>query len=140
MKVTKFNVLVILMSLVLLALILIHTLRNNISFSEAIGKKTKISFSQTKYDLKEIKADHQKEVELVFSNTGESPLIIFSVDISCDCIDLKIPKKPILPGKWSTIKLIYKAKKAGSFYKTIRVFGNFDGSPKALAIKGKCSN
>jgi len=108
------------------------------SYSAAIGKKTTISFKKTKFDLKQLKPKTEKAVEIEFLNTGKEPLIIYSVDVSCDCATAKSPNRPIKPGKKSSIKITYKSKDTGKFYKSIRVFGNFEGSPKMLSIKGEC--
>lgn len=108
------------------------------TYSSALGKKTSISFKETKMDLKQLKSKTEKEVEYEFSNTGAEPLIIYSVDTSCDCATVKIPKRPIKPGKKSEIKIVYKCEDRGTFFKSIRVFGNFEGSPKMLSIKGEC--
>lgn len=108
------------------------------SYCEVIGKKTSINFKKTRFDLKELKPNTKKSVDLEFLNTGKEPLIIYSVDISCECATANLPDRPIKPGNGASIKITYNAKDKGKFYKSIRVFGNFEGSPKMLSIKGEC--
>jgi len=133
----KLSIAIIAVTLIMIVVSILMFFETN-SYSSALGKKTSISFKETKLDLKQVKPKTEKEVEFEFSNTGAEPLIIYSVDASCDCTTAKNPKRPIKPGKKSGIKIVYKGENTGKFYKSIRVFGNFEGSPQMLIIKGEC--
>ena len=72
-----------------------------------------------------------------FSNTGETPLLIYDVKTSCGCTVPEWPKEGIAPKEEGIIKVNYDAKHFGNFSKTITVFYNGVNSPQLLTIKGE---
>ncbi len=71
-----------------------------------------------------------------FTNTGNQPLVISTVDKSCGCTTPKWTTEPILPGKKGTVSATYNAASMGGFNKTITVHSNALGGDKVLFIKG----
>ncbi len=71
-----------------------------------------------------------------FTNTGNQPLVISTVDKSCGCTTPKWTTEPILPGKKGTVSATYNAATMGGFNKTITVHSNALGGDKVLFIKG----
>lgn len=71
-----------------------------------------------------------------FSNTGNQPLVISTVDKSCGCTTPKWTTEPILPGKKGTVSATFNAASPGGFNKTITVHSNAQGGDKVLYIKG----
>lgn len=98
-----------------------------------------LSFEQTMVDLGQIKhKDGNRDFEFRFTNTGTSPLVLLSVDVSCDCTDIEFSKRPIMPGKSSEIKITYKpAKTAGAFYKAVQVYANIPEKRQIVTFKGE---
>lgn len=71
-----------------------------------------------------------------FTNTGNQPLVISTVDKSCGCTTPKWTTEPVLPGKKGTVSATYNAATLGGFNKTITVHSNALGGDKVLYIKG----
>lgn len=45
-----------------------------------------------------------------FTNTGEKPLVITKIDVSCGCIETDYVKTPIMKGESSKIKSCFESK------------------------------
>jgi hypothetical protein len=70
-----------------------------------------------------------------FKNTGESPLLIHSVQPSCHCTVLKDwPKEPIPPGETGAITAQFEGKYAGSNSKSISIMANTDPNLTRLIL------
>lgn len=73
--------------------------------------------------------------EFTFTNTGDEPLVIVSVNTSCGCTRPEFPKKPIKPGQSDKIKVTYLPDgRPGEFNKTVRVRTNAS-RPKNVSLK-----
>ena len=55
------------------------------------------------------KAESRKVV-FECQNTGTQPLIFDHVETSCPCADVKLPRKPLKPGKSTRIKVTFHSK------------------------------
>lgn len=76
--------------------------------------------------------------EFVFTNTGDSPIIIQDIRTSCGCTTPTYTKQPVLPGKTGTIKVAYSTLgRVGSFNKKITVFTNEPSNAYTLTITGE---
>lgn len=76
-------------------------------------------------------------VVFTFTNTGNSPLIIASVNPSCGCTTEDFSKESIAPGKKGFVKLTYNAAAVGSFTKTTTVTTNSEPNNFTLTFKGE---
>ena len=75
--------------------------------------------------------------EFVFTNNGNTPLIITNTQGSCGCTVPSSPKEPIAPGAKGVIGVKYATDRVGPFTKTVTVSSNAAGQPtKILTIKG----
>jgi len=101
------------------------------------GSQAEILFEKYKHNFRKIDADKPVVYRFRFKNVGSSPLLISKVKPSCGCTAANWTKQPILPDKKGYIEVIFDAKKAGKFFKTIQVFSNDESSPVELIIKGK---
>jgi hypothetical protein len=72
----------------------------------------------------------------MFTNTGDTPLLITKVKTSCGCTVPSYSKAPILPGQTGQLDIKYNTKKLGAFTKTVTVNSNTEGGNKILKIKG----
>jgi hypothetical protein len=106
------------------------------SKENAVKNSPEIYFAEFTYDYGTIKKNSKATCEFVFKNTGDQPLVLDNVKTSCGCTVPTWPKKPILPGKSGTIKVVYNTKKTGTFFKTITVMSNAKTDPVELSIKG----
>ena len=75
--------------------------------------------------------------DFTFTNTGNVPLIITSVQASCGCTVTSYSKDPIPPGAQGFVKATYNAAKVGQFQKTITVNANADEGVVTLTINGE---
>lgn len=106
--------------------------------SWAQDQKAAISFEETTYDFGTIKEEAGPAThEFVFTNTGESPLVISSVRASCGCTTPQWSKKPIPPGEQGSITAQYNPlNRPGAFRKSISVTANTANPNTVLYIKG----
>jgi hypothetical protein len=85
---------------------------------------TEILPNQTEINVENLYMHETKEVSFQLRNTGKRPLIIYSVNISCDYITAKFDKKPIHPNDFVDLALTIKPKHTGDFAETITVKSN----------------
>lgn len=71
------------------------------------------------------------------TNTGNTPLVIFDVITSCDCINVKYDKTPIPVGKTKTITIGYKAKEEFDIYEDIQIKYNGEKGSITIKVTGK---
>lgn len=97
------------------------------------GKKDKsdkapasVVFVKKSHDFGNIKEDGGPvSYEFVFTNEGESPLVIISATASCGCTMPRYPKAPIAAGKSEKIRITYLPKgRPGEFNKSVKVRTN----------------
>lgn len=108
------------------------------AFTWAQDQKASVAFEKTSHDFGTI----QEEVgpvsyEFIFTNTGESPLVISDVRPSCGCTTPTWSKEPIAPGETGTIVAQYNPlNRPGTFRKSITVTSNAETSNAVLYIQG----
>ncbi|TKC13180.1 DUF1573 domain-containing protein [Pedobacter polaris] len=76
-------------------------------------------------------------VEMKFTNIGDKPLIISSVEPTCGCTIAKFTTTPVLKGKMGSITLTYNAAALGTFNKNVTVKSNATEPSKAVYFKGE---
>jgi hypothetical protein len=91
----------------------------------------------TAYDFGKITLNKPVTHEFRFTNSGDGPLVISSVQASCGCTVTDYSKDPIPPGAEGYVKATYNAAKVGVFSKTVTVNANADESVVQLTIKGE---
>ena len=89
------------------------------------------------YDFGKIKVGVPVNHEFTFTNTGDIPLVVSSVQASCGCTVTSYSKDPIQPGGQGFVKATYNAAKVGQFTKTVTVNANTDEGAVLLTIKGE---
>jgi len=106
-------------------------------FAISQDKKAQISFSETAHNFGTIVEGTQATYEFAFTNTGDAPLILNSVNASCGCTTPEWTKDPIMPGQTGVIKAVYNSSgRPGSFTKSITVNSNAKNGTVILTIKG----
>lgn len=96
-----------------------------------------IEFRQDEFDFGEIEKGRVVECKFSFKNTGENEVLISNVETECGCTAAYWPKQPLSSGEQSTIAVSLDKKTGGTVRQTVKVFGNFTGSPKILVVKAK---
>ena len=98
-----------------------------------------VVFVEKKHDFGNIKENGGPvSYEFVFTNEGESPLVIISATASCGCTMPRYPKAPIAAGKNEKIRVTYLPKgRPGEFSKSVKVRTNDPKNKKVtLHISG----
>ena len=95
------------------------------------------SWNLTTYDFGKIPLNKPVTHEFKFTNTGDAPLVISSVQASCGCTVTEYSKDPIPAGTEGFVKATYNAAKPGVFTKTVTVSANAKESLVQLIIKGE---
>jgi hypothetical protein len=84
-----------------------------------------------------------KEGEVVtrtyeFTNTGQTPLIIQAVQVSCGCTTPEYSKNPIAPGKKGNVKISFdSAGQVGKQHKIVTVTSNAEKRHTLLHLRGE---
>jgi hypothetical protein len=99
-------------------------------------KKTGITWKATEISLGEIPQNKPVAIDFEFTNTGDAPVIITSVQASCGCTATDYVKTPIVPGEKTKIKAVFNAAAKGAFKKTVTVITNADQNPQTLTFTG----
>lgn len=95
------------------------------------------SWTMTTHDFGKIQVNKPVTHQFTFTNSGNSPLVISSVQASCGCTVTDYTKDPIAPGAEGYVKATYNAAKVGVFTKTVTVKANSEESIVQLNIKGE---
>lgn len=74
------------------------------------GKKPAIQFDRNEFDFGRILQGEVVSYTFHFTNTGDAPLLITSVEKSCGCTASDYPREPIQPGQGGEIKITYDSK------------------------------
>jgi len=100
--------------------------------------KAEFKFDKETHDFGQFPQGTPVSAEFTFTNTGAEPLIISSIETSCDCIMTKFTREPILEGGKGIITITYDAAlpQAG-FTKAVRVKSNARTPIKVLYVKGE---
>ena len=73
-----------------------------------------------------------------FTNEGNAPLVILSIETSCGCTKATYDKKPVPPGGKGEILITYDPKRQGGvFYKAIQVFTNEPVKRRIIVAQGE---
>ena len=108
------------------------------SASKSSDKRPIISFEKTEHDFGTLLQGEVVTYSFHFTNTGDVPLLISSVNSSCGCTVGDYPHSPIEPGKTGAIKATYNSKGHHGFQnRTLTVMSNAIPSKTVLRIKGK---
>jgi len=102
----------------------------------AVDTSLVITFASTVHEYGTIEQGSDGGCEFTFKNEGKTPLVLSNVRASCGCTVPTWPREPILPGKESSIKVMYNTHNMGSFNKSIVVTSNAKNSDVTLFIKG----
>lgn len=97
-----------------------------------------ISFDRMEYDFgKVIFKGQPKTANFKFKNTGNAPLVITRTELSCICLNVEYPRKPLMPGQEGTLTIKYTPKKeTGKFNNTVKIYSNSgDGKPIILFLR-----
>src|SRR5690606_8729853 len=99
----------------------------------AIGE---FKFENETHDFGTITQNKSVTHEFKFTNVGDAPIILTSVNPSCGCSVADFSKTPVKPGDTGSIKVSFNAAAKGPFTKSFTVRSNTKTPVKTLTIKG----
>ncbi len=99
---------------------------NAISAGKDTLNYTTITWADPDQNIGELGLGDKAEIKFHFTNSGQKPLFIISVEPGCGCTVADFPKQAILPGKSGEIVAKYDTKKGyeGDFKKAVSVTTN----------------
>lgn len=84
-----------------------------------------IEFQEKSIDFGDITQGDKVEHTFVFKNTGDTPLMIQNVAVTCGCTAPNWPKEPIAPGNTGELKVVFNSTgKMGKQNSVVRVYSN----------------
>lgn len=108
------------------------------SAGQSLDVKPMIQFEKNEFDFGRILQGEVVSYTFHFTNTGNAPLIITSVDKSCGCTTGDYPRQPVEPGQGGDIKVTYDSKGHFGFQsKTVVVNANTMPSQTTLRVKAE---
>ncbi|MFO8054095.1 MAG: DUF1573 domain-containing protein [Bacteroidales bacterium] len=98
----------------------------NPASAEDKGKRqAKLSFAKKEHDFEKVIHGEIVTYSFKFSNTGNKPLLITSVDAACGCTVPEFPDEPVAPGEEEYIEVKFDSKNQLGFNnKKITVLSN----------------
>ena len=113
------------------------------SDSSNIPNKPVLKFADTKYDFGTFKAGEKLPINVInidyeFQNVGNAPLVISKVDVSCGCLSVDFPQKPIMPKEKGVINVKVNTQGiTGTVHKTLFVRSNATEDIILLRVVGQ---
>ena len=106
--------------------------------TESIDNFPEITFDKKEHDFGTINDGDIVETVFVFTNTGNSDLIIFNASASCGCTVPEYPQNEnIKPGESSSLKVRFDtSNKPGKQMKTVTLTTNTNSVRKLIRING----
>ncbi len=84
-----------------------------------------MTFAEEKHDFGEIHQGDKVEHTFTFENTGNEPLLITNVQVTCGCTATEWPRDPIAPGSEGSITIMFNSTgKMGRQNKIITIVSN----------------
>lgn len=77
-------------------------------------------------------------VRLVYSNTGDTPLVITEVRTSCACMSIDYERKKVMPNERGVMTITLDPTKApkGQYIRVMQIFSTAKSGVKRVTIKG----
>lgn len=84
-----------------------------------------LQFNEKSIDFGDITQGDRVEHTFVFANTGDTPLVISNVAVTCGCTAPNWPKEPVAPGAKGELKVVFNsAGKMGKQNSVVRIYSN----------------
>lgn len=121
------------LSLILAGFVLIGPAQSQ---NEESPKGAEISFAESSKNFGDITQGDVVEHIFKFENTGNQPLILSNVLVTCGCTATNWPRDPVAPGKSAEIAVRFDSKgKKGAQNKIITVVSNAINPREKVSIK-----
>ncbi len=83
-----------------------------------------ISFDKLFFDYGDVVQTQEAKAVFEITNLGGGMLVIDSVDVSCDCVEIELESKEIIPGGTTKLIVRYNTNLVGEIKKSITVVSN----------------
>lgn len=106
------------------------------SATQPSDKQPIITFEKTEHDFGTVLQGEKVTYSFHFTNTGNAPLLISTVNTTCGCTVGEFSKEPIAPGKSGVIKATYDSKgHQGVQTRNLSVVSNTNPGQTTLRLK-----
>lgn len=96
-----------------------------------------IRFEDQKFNFGMVRQGQIVKIEYYFSNTGNQPLLISNIEVTCGCTVADFPHHPVPPGDTALVLITFNTKdKYDRQDRTVKVISNALNSPSELRFKG----
>lgn len=90
----------------------------------------KVVFADSKKNFGFVKKGEIVKLDYSFKNEGNSPLIFSEFKVACECTQVLIPSKPVLPGESGEIKITFNTQTV--YDRQDRIVEIYSNDPKKL--------
>ena len=106
-------------------------------FILTVTAQPRLTSNKSFFNFGQIEWKHPVTADYVISNTGDKPLVLSNVTVSCACTDVEWTKTPIAPGESGMVKVTFDAKALGRFEKSVGIYSNADPNLVYLKFGGE---
>lgn len=100
------------------------------------GAVTRITWLDSTKNMGRITEGEKVEIAFRFVNSGDKPLVIQSIGVSCGCTVAEKPGELFPPGKEGVIKAVFDSKgRLGANHKTVTVYANTEQPMHPLSFE-----
>ena len=102
-----------------------------------LSAQAQLKFTDAKQSFGFVKKGEQVKLAYQFTNAGNQPLFITDAKAECSCTKITWPKEPVLPGKSSSIEVLFDTSPTYDRQdRVVEVFSNDTKSPQKIRFKG----
>lgn len=95
-----------------------------------------MDFKEKTVDFGDITQGDKVEHTFEFTNSGDIPLVISNVAVTCGCTAPNWPKEPIAPGSTGQLKVVFNsAGKMGNQNSVVRIYSNASEPIEKVSLK-----
>ncbi|MBL4652609.1 MAG: DUF1573 domain-containing protein [Flavobacteriales bacterium] len=103
--------------------------------------QAEIKFEEKVQKFEKTKPGPVLEFDYSFTNTGDQPLIITELKVTCTCTKFTFPKEPIAVGEKAIVHVAFDTNhKIGYQDRIIEIYSNAKSSPDKIRFKGVVDN
>lgn len=96
-----------------------------------------MKFEERVQKFEKVEAGPELSFDFLFFNTGNEPLVISDIKVSCSCTKPEFPSTPTPPGESATIHVRFDTMgKIGWQDRELLVYSNAKKSPEKIRFKG----
>ncbi len=104
--------------------------------SAVIYSQAEFQFTASTHKFPKTEEGTILEHDYEFTNTGDEPLLITEIKVSCTCTKFTYPKHPVLPGQKGTIHVSFDTKEKSDFQnRTLSIYSNAKRNPEKIRFK-----